>query len=599
MYILHLIKSIFKILDERQKLKLIILLIFFLFSALVQIVGVASIAPFITILSNQELIHKNEFLSFFYQLFGADNNHQFIIGFALASLLMIFLSNAISAVTLWMLLRFSVNIGGELQKRLYKSFLHREYIFHKTTNYTKTISVISQETPRFVYMVLQPFLLLASQLCIAVLILLGLLILNPLIALASGVLMGGSYLVTYICVKKSLVRHGKVVTERNEGVQSILSESFIGIKDIKLSSLEGKYVEAFGSLNHRGLNSAAYIVLSGDLPKFVIETISFGAILLLAVWLLLTSDSAESVISLLSIYALAGYKLLPTMQQIYKSVSSMSANGGVVTELRHEISQPTLLKAEVAGSVVDKIDSVELCNVSYRYPKASSLTLNDIKIKFDRGCLNTIAGPSGSGKSTLADVMLGLLPVSSGFINMNGQKIEGDLLLRYQRSIGYVPQSIFILDDTVIANVAFGIREEDVDIDKVVRALEQANAMEFVQRLPKGLKTGLGQDGKLLSGGQRQRIGIARTLYRDSKMLILDEPTSALDIESEYELMMLLGKLKAEVLIIVISHRPAAIKLSDTITILEHGQLLATGSYDHLKNSSRHFREMMEKGLLD
>ena len=599
MYILHLIKSIFKILDERQKFKLIILLIFFLFSALVQIVGVASIAPFITILSNQELIHKNEFLSFFYQLFGADNNHQFIVGFALASLLMIFLSNAISAVTLWMLLRFSVNIGGELQKRLYKSFLHREYIFHKTTNYTKTISVISQETPRFVYMVLQPFLLLASQLCIAVLILLGLLILNPLIALASGVLMGGSYLVTYICVKKSLVSHGKVVTERNEGVQSILSESFIGIKDIKLSSLEGKYVEAFGSLNHRGLNSAAYIVLSGDLPKFVIETISFGAILLLAVWLLLTSDSAESVISLLSIYALAGYKLLPTMQQIYKSVSSMSANGGVVTELRHEISQPTLLKAEVAGSVVDKIDSVELCNVSYRYPKASSLTLNDIKIKFNRGCLNTIAGPSGSGKSTLADVMLGLLPVSSGFINMNGQKIEGDLLLRYQRSIGYVPQSIFILDDTVIANVAFGIREEDVDVDKVVRALEQANAMEFVQRLPKGLNTGLGQDGKLLSGGQRQRIGIARTLYRDSKMLILDEPTSALDIESEYELMMLLGKLKAEVLIVVISHRPAAIKLSDTITILEHGQLLATGSYDDLKNSSRHFREMVEKGLLD
>lgn len=599
MYILQIIKNIFEILDEKQRFKLIILMLFFLFSALVQIIGVASIAPFITILSNQNLIHKNEFLSFLYNFFGAADNNQFIIGFAIASLMMIFASNAISALTLWLLLRFSVSVGGELQQQLYKNFLHREYIFHKTTNYTRTISIISQETPRFVYMVMQPFLLLVSQLCVAILILLGLLILNPIIAFASGALIGGSYLLTYIFVKKALVRHGKVVTERNDGVQSILSESFIGIKDIKLSSLEKKYVDAFGELNHRGLNSAAYITLSGDLPKFVIETISFGAILLLAIVLLLTSDSAESVISILSIYALAGYKLLPTMQQVYKSISSMSANGAVVSELKYDMRQPVVYRSGPLGTPMDKIESFELRSACYQYPNTTSLTLDTINLEFKLGNLNTIAGPSGSGKSTLADVMLGLLPISSGSLLVNHQELSGSLLADYQSSIGYVPQSIFILDDTVVANVAFGVRREDIDLDKVNKALRQANAMEFVERLPQGINTPLGQDGKLLSGGQRQRIGIARTLYRDSKILILDEPTSALDIDSEYELMMLLGRLKSEVLMVVISHRPAAIKLSDTITIIERGKVTDAGSYEDLKNNSAHFRDMLEKGLLE
>lgn len=599
MYIIHIIKNIFTILDDRQRLKLIILLCFFLFSALVQIVGVASIAPFITILSNQDLIHSNKFLAFLYNFFGCEDNNQFIIGFAFGSLLLIFFSNSISAITLWLLLKFSVLIGGDLQKKLYQNIMHREYIFHKTTNYNKSISTISQETPRFVYMVLQPFLLLVSQLFVAIIILLGLLIINPFIAFASGALIGGSYFLTYIMVKKSLVRHGRIVTERNDGVQAILSESFIGIKDIKLGSLEYRYADAFEKLNHRGLNSAAYIALSGDVPKFVIETISFGAILLLAIILLLTSDSPDSVISILSIYALAGYKLLPTMQQVYKSISSMSANGSVVSDLKYELSRVVPNRLSTTGNTIGEIKSYELAGIAYQYPNVDRPTLSDINLRFELGKLNTIAGPSGSGKSTLADVMLGLLPYSQGRLLVNGQELNQATMADYQNSIGYVPQNIFILDDSVVANVAFGISEEHIDEARVYKALQQANAMEFVKRLPQGINTPLGQDGKLLSGGQRQRIGIARTLYRNSKMLILDEPTSALDIDSEYELMMLLEQLKTEVLIIVISHRPAAIKLSDTITILDQGKLLATGSYEELKVNSVSFREMMEKGFID
>lgn len=599
MYILQVIKNIFVVLDEHQKVKLLLLLLFFFFSALVQIVGVASIAPFIAIVSNPEVIQKNDILNFFYVHLNVNSNHQFIVGFAAASMALIFFSNGVSALTLWLLTKYSMMVGGEMQRRLYRNFLMREYIFHKTTNYTKTISSISQEVPRFVYMVMQPFLLLVSNLCVAILILIGLVIINPVIAFFSGLLIGGSYLLTYIFIKKSLVRHGLRLTERNEGLQSILSESFIGVKDIKLNSLEPKYISSFGEINQRGLNSSAYIALSGDLPKFVIESISFGAILLLAIFLLISSEATESVISLLSIYALAGYKLLPTMQQIYKSLSNISANGGVVDKIKIETNIKVPITKNVVATPLPEINLLQLNDITYHYPNADLAVIQNLSLTFSIGKLNTIAGPSGSGKSTLADVMLGLLPSSTGSMAVDGKPLMGQLLLDYQRSIGYVPQSIFILDDTVIANVAFGVPHEDVDILRVEMALRQANAMEFVECLPEAMYTRLGQDGKRLSGGQRQRIGIARTLYRQSKILILDEPTSALDIDSEYELMGLLGKLKNEVLIIVISHRPAAIKLSDSIVILDQGKIIAQGGYDELREDNDHFRKMMEKVFVE
>src|SRR5690606_11970080 len=216
-----------------------------------------------------------------------------------------------------------------------------------------------------------------------------------------------------------------------------------------------------------------------------------------------------------------------------------------------------------------------------------------------KGQLNTIAGPSGSGKSTLADIILGLLPPASGQLITNNKPTMGHDLITYQRTIGYVPQHIFILDGDVISNVAFGVTRENVDIERVKTALQQANAWEFVAKLPKGLENDLGQDGKLLSGGQRQRIGIARALYRDNKILVLDEPTSALDIESEHDLMQLLNQLKHERLIIVISHRPAAIKLSDKILVIAEGKLIANGSYDELYENNLYFRSMIEKGFMN
>lgn len=599
MYIIKIIQSIYKTLNQEQKTKMLLLQIFFAFSALVQVIGVASVAPFIGIISNPESIQTNGVLAMLYEFGEFTSTQEFLFAFALLSIAMIIISNGMSALTLWVQLKFSIYLGSSIQLQLYEKFINREYIFHKSINYNKPISIISADAPRFIYMVLQPYLTLCSQLFIAAVIMIGLIVLDPVIAVGSALLVGSAYLGTYWAIKKSLKKHGAIVTHRNRAIQALLSESFIGIKDIKLNSMESQYTQRYASTNQKGLDSSAYISLSGELPRFAIESICFSAILLFAILLISQNASSASIVSILSFYAIAGYKLLPTMQQVYKSISSMSANGAVAIDLKLSLDAITHKKPNNRSAPLSTVNIISLKNIHYQYPNTEKIALSDVSINFAKGALNTIAGPSGSGKSTLADIVLGLLPPTQGLLTVDGKKIDGELLSSYQHSIGYVPQNIFILDDTVIANIAFGTPTEEIDLTKVNEALTKANAIEFVEGLPDGINTKLGQDGKLLSGGQRQRIGIARALYRENKVLVLDEPTSALDIHSEYELMKHLNQLKQDVLIIVISHRPAAIKLSDNITLITDGQVTAHGPYNQLYNENEHFRTMIEKGLMN
>lgn len=598
MYILNVVKNIFAVLDARSRRQYIALQCFFFLAAIFQVVGIASIGPFISIVSNPDIIHTNEVLSTVYEMGNFTGTLPFIVAAAIFSLVMILVSNLVAGMTIWFTFSFSVALGSRLQKQVYHSFLYRSYLFHKTKNYNYLISVVSQQIPRFVYMLLQPFLLLTAQLFVAAIILLGLLVLDPVLASIAGLIIGGSYLATYIYVRKSLARHGEIVSQRASGIQSILSESFIGIKDIKLGSMENNYLTQFDDINSKGLKSQASISLKGEIPKFIIESISFGAILILALVLLTTRDEISSVVPILSIYALAGYRLLPTMQQIYKSVSSLSGHGAVAKVIRDELKTDSDEQEQLVNSEPMRLKRIELQNASFSYPDSEQTAVNNVTLSLERGYIYSLAGHSGSGKSTLADLLLGLLQLDSGRIVVNSETLTRDRLAAFRNSLSYVAQNIFIVDDTVVRNVAFGIPEEDIDIDRVKEALEMANANEFVKNLPQGMHTNLGQDGKSLSGGQRQRIGIARALYKQSDLLVLDEPTSALDIDSEYKLLETLNKIKKNLIILIISHRPASIKMSDKVIIMDAGAIRSHGSYDELTNTDEQFKAMIEKGSI-
>ncbi len=598
MYIFNVIKNILAVLDGKTKKKYIGLQFVFFIAAFFQVVGIASIGPFISILSNPDIIHTNEILSYVYETIGFTTDLQFIIAAAAGSLILILLSNGVAAMTSWMSYRFSVLLGSRLQQLVYRNFLFKDYLFHKTENYNKKIAVVAHQIPRFVYMLFQPFLLLTAQLFVALLIMIGLLALDPFLAVVAGVLIGGSYLVTYIVLRHKLSHHGAIISDKNDQIQSILSESFIGIKDVKLDSMEEKYINQFNNINVKGLRSHAFIALSGELPKFIIESISFGAILILALVLLVTQDDIRSVVPILSIYALAGYKLLPTMQQIYKSMASLSGHGSVAKIIRNQIDSIVETPEESsAGFLPMDIQRVELNSANFSYNTRSAPAINDVSITLERGSIYSLVGHSGSGKSTLADVILGLLNLSSGKLVVNGEVLTKENLSSFRRKLGYVAQSIFIVDGNVIDNVAFGLPECEVDVERVNNVLRLANAEEFVEKLPKGIYSNLGQDGKLLSGGQRQRIGIARALYKKTDLLVLDEPTSALDMESEYKLMKTLNALKQDLIILVISHRPASIKMSDKIILMTEGRLEGMGTYEKLTSENEEFKELMARSM--
>lgn len=599
MYIFSIIHRSISLFSRRQRLFFVLLMIFFLFSALVQVVGLASIGPFIALLSNTSAIETNRFLNFLYSYFNFSSDSNFIVAVAFGSLIMTVFSNLISILTLWLLIRFTIVIGGDIQRRLFENLMFRPYLFHKSNNYSESISLISQQAPRFVYMVIQSILLLFSNLFVALVILTGLVYLSPATVLITGFLIGLTYLLTYVFLKKALKRHGDILSERNSLVQKILSEAFIGIKEVILSRLQKIFVDNFKAINLKGLYSSSFISLSGDIPKFIIETVAFSVIFISAIIILLTNQNTQSIVPFLSIYAIAGYKLIPTMHQIYKSVSALSAHGSVSFSLYDELHQDSFIDYNSYQSVLNSVHTIQLENVYFKYPNAQTITLENINVSFHHNMINTIAGHSGSGKSTLIDLLLGLLKSDSGRILIDNKLADKETMIQLQRSSGYVPQQIFILDDTVISNVAFGVKSNLINEDEVIRALKQANAMNFVENLPQGIHTRLGQDGKLLSGGQRQKIGIARSLYRRPKILILDEPTSALDIESEYDFMMLLRMLKSQVLIIVISHRPSALKYSDMITLMQNGKIESHGTFQQLKEISPVFINILDKCTLE
>jgi ABC-type multidrug transport system fused ATPase/permease subunit len=599
MNIFSIIHRSISLFSRKQRLFFILLMIFFLFSALVQVLGLASIGPFIALLSNTSAIESNQLLKFIYNYFSFTSTRNFTVAVAFGSLIMTVLSNLVSILTLWLLIRFTMIIGGDIQRRLFENLMFRPYLFHKSNNYSESISLISQQAPRFVYMVIQSILLLFSNLFVALVILTGLVYLSPVTVLITGFLLGITYLLTYVFLKNALKRHGEALSERNSLVQKILSEAFIGIKEVILSRLQKIFVDNFKSVNSKGLYSTSFISLSGDIPKFIIETVAFSVIFISAILILLTNNNMQSIVPFLSIYAIAGYKLIPTMHQIYKSVSSLSAHGAVSFSLYDELHHQSLIDYDSFQSELDSVYTIQLKNVCFKYPDAQNTTLDDINVSFHHNMINTIAGHSGSGKSTLVDILLGLLTPDSGTILIDNKVADSELINKLQRSSGYVPQQIFILDDTVISNVAFGVKSHLICESEVIRALKQANAMSFIENLPQGIHTRLGQDGKLLSGGQRQKIGIARSLYRNPKILVLDEPTSALDIESEYDFMMLLNKLKTQVLIIVISHRPSALKYSDRITLMQNGKIESHGTFQQLKKISPVFNNILDKCTLE
>ncbi len=593
-----------QLLCPRHRIKMYLLQAFFLFSALFQVGGIASIAPFIAVISNPSIVETNSILASLYSAVGATSLGEFLVYFAALIAGVILVSNLVASYSLWLLFRFTVSVGSELQNRLYSKYLSNDYTFFTINNSSTLIANLTQQIPRFVYMVLQPTLQLISQAFIAVIIIIGLLIVDPVLAIISFLVIGGVYSAIYWTVRKRMVGAGDTITEINKIKLLLLNESIAGVKEVKLLGIEHWYIKEFKEAAEHGLNASAYIGLAGDLPKYIVETTVFIAILVLAVYLFTFYGADGQAMSILSFYAMAGYKILPAAQTIYKSTSSLKANGQVINILHRELnkaekhlSEPGVLSVPAANKTVFTSLKIKLEGVDYRFPGKDVLALNKLSLTIPEYNFVSFVGASGAGKSTAVDILLGLLTPENGKLIVGDVEINKGNVSDWQSHIGFVPQNIFLLDDSIKKNIAFGTLADDIDLERVKRAARRANIAEFVEQLPLGYDTTVGERGGQLSGGQRQRIGIARALYQDPSVLILDEATSALDTVTEKKILNEISQLTRSTTIIMIAHRLSTVINSDTIYVFDKGEIVGHGSYDELTKGNECFRHLMSANV--
>jgi ABC-type multidrug transport system fused ATPase/permease subunit len=377
------------------------------------------------------------------------------------------------------------------------------------------------------------------------------------------------------------------------------TEALGGIKDIKILGRELQFLKNFSvHAEQHSLNTvvAGTIAL---LPKYVLEALSLGGILLITMYYIgAKNNSATQMVPLLAVYAFAGYRILPALQQIFAGLATMRMNLTALELLHRDLNDKecdydpeyNLQKREEIQPYPFS-SNFELNNVSFTYKADQGPVVNEVNITITRNTSIGLVGATGSGKTTLVDIILGLLLPTSGHILVDGNEISGENLASWQRNFGYVPQQIYLCDDTIARNIAFGVPDEKIDMPAVIRAARIANLHRFVEnKLPNGYETIIGERGVRLSGGQRQRIGIARALYKDPEFLIMDEGTNALDGITEEAVMEALGTLSGKKTIIMIAHRLTTVKDCDLIYIMEHGRITNKGTYEELMKSSAWFQ---------
>ena len=592
---MKIIKKLFYLLTPHERKRMGLLLIMMLLMALLDMIGVASIMPFIAVLSNPEIIQENSILNTLFEYsgrFGVETNEQFFFFLGIIIFVLLIFSLTFKALTTYAQFRFTLLREFTIGKRLIEGYLHQPYSWFLNRHSADLGKTILSDVGRVVSSGITPLVNLISNSIVVIVLLALLIFINPKLAIISLLVLSSAYVLVYSLVRSFLYRIGQETAKTNYLRFKSVIEAFGAAKEIKLGGFEDIYIKRFSEPAQKYANYQAYSYATGQIPRFALEAIAFGGLILVILNLMTDSESFNSILPVIALYAYAGYRLMPALQQIYISVTSLRFIGSTLDNLYNDLKK--LEKQEFSENkyTLPFNDKITLRQITYNYPNTSQSVLKNINISISANKRIGIVGKTGSGKTTLVDIILGLLNAQSGNLLVDGQIINRNNQKSWQNSIGYVPQKIFLTDDTIAANIAFGVDVKDIEYDKIVQASKIANLHEFVtNELPLQYQTSIGERGVRLSGGQSQRIGIARALYHEAKVLVFDEATSALDNQTEKAVMEALQNISKETTIIIIAHRLNTVRDCDEIFFLEKGEVKGQGSYDELIKSNDLFKK--------
>lgn len=592
-------RKLFQLMDRRERRRFYLLMPAVTVMALMQVVGIASVLPFLALVTDPTVVETNRYLATAYDLLGFQSLNGFLVFAGLAALIILLVSNATTAFTEYLLLRFSWNLNHTLSVRMLREYLSKPYVFFLDQNTaglaTNLLGEVKQAVSGFVIALLN----LISR-SIVTLFILGLLAtLYPMLALLTFGFLGTAYAVTFAVVRRGMAEAGRLRSKSDRARYKAASEALSGIKDIKILGREEPFLKRYQRHSGNYTRQMAKQQVIALIPRYAFETIAFGGMLIIVLVLLIRGSGVQEIVPTLGLFAVATLRLLPALQSLF----------GAMTNLRFSVASIDILHHDIQGTGFQKLDDgkglepmplkheLKLADVDFSYPTARGRVLDDFSLRIAANSSVGIVGATGSGKTTTVDILLGLLHPESGALLVDGVPVDDDNRKAWQQNLGYVPQQIYLADDTIAANIAFGVRERDVDMAAVERAARMANIHDFiVTELPEGYETVVGERGVRLSGGQRQRLGIARALYHDPEVLVFDEATSALDGVTEESIFRAVSELGKSKTIIMIAHRMTTVRECDVIYLLDKGKVLDSGSFEELLARNERFRAMAQAG---
>ena len=589
------LKKLSFLLSQEERFRAILLMVMTLIMALIEMLGVASILPFIALLTNPQIIETNAILSTVYQSlknFGIENKQQFLIATGIFCFLLLILSISFKALTTYIQIRYMKMCEHNITVRLMKCYIYQPYSWFLNRNSAVMGKAILSEVGNVMGKGFTPMMSLITNSFIILGLFILLFIVEPKLTSIAILTIGVFYGLVYRFNLNLLNRVGKETFKANEDRYKISTEAFGAFKEMKISGLEETYTNQFSKQSKIiAQNSGLWSVLN-EIPRFTLEAVAFGGMILIILFFMTMTGDITKVLPIIGLYAFAGYRLMPALQKIYISFNSLRFVGPALDSLYFDLKnlKPKIQKEYKNSLKLDK--NIRLKNIHYNYPNASKTALKNINLNIPVNKTIGLVGATGSGKTTTVDVILGLLEAQKGTLEIDGNEININNKRAWQRSIGYVPQQIFLADNTVSANIAFGVNINDINQEAVEHAAKIANLHEFViNELPLKYKTNIGERGVRLSGGQRQRIGIARALYHNPQVLILDEATSALDNLTEKAVMNALHNSEKNITKILVAHRLSTVRDCDIIYLFDKGELKKQGTFEELIQISDDFRE--------
>jgi ABC-type multidrug transport system fused ATPase/permease subunit len=575
--------TLWKYLGKRRRTQFGLLLALMLVAVFAEVISIGAVIPFITALTAPETLLESTTLAPVWQYLNINQPEQLLLPLTLGFITAAVFAAVIRILLLWANARMTVAMGTQLRSDLYTRVLYQPYEYHVSHNSSDLISLATEKVGAVVNSAIMQLLLLVSALVLSAGIILTLLWVNFIVAVATFVVLGGGYLLAGYLVKQQIRRNSRTISALQPQAVKYMQEGIGGIRDVIMDGSQPVFSHLYTNTIYRLQLAGTQNVFLSGLPKPLLELMGISMIAVFAYWLQNHTADARA-LPILGALALGAQRLLPSLQQIYFSWSAINGSQTQIHEVTQHLRQtmPTARHSTANPTTLPFREHIELQQIHFAYAKNTARVLDNINLKIPKGARIGFIGETGSGKSTLLDIIMGLLRPTSGQLAVDGQTIDDNNIKPWQANIAHVPQSIFLSDASLAENIAFGVPTERINHAQVRFAAGQAQIADYIETLPEGYQTPVGERGIRLSGGQRQRIGIARALYKQAEVIVFDEATSALDTETERAVIQAIENLSDDLTIMIIAHRLTTLKNCTQVVELGDGRIQRMGSYQDI-----------------